>query len=463
MNTARAAGLVLGAALLFEPALALALKPSVAIAPIRGRKRAQPKKLERGIRFGLKSVGARAIGAKTVKKVARRADLEPDSSDAAEAVGAGYIVVIKLKRQRKRTVAKAELVRAEDGRVVKKAVRRYRSAKGALKSGKAIGKLFGKVAKKLNKKKGAVAQIDEPEAPPPAPPRKVATAVPKDEDPLAPGRPSGGTKRSGSSTKAKAELGPKKKSRNPEDNVFRLSVGAGTQVGSAYTVAVGGEVTGLAYDLNPLFLLSGDIDLFFGGIGPGGLGINANVSFVPVKYQIDVDPPVDPAEPTGRFLNIGGSIRYRWDVVQFGESGRFYVAPLLGVAYHLLSVQDQGENTVVVSWASVNVTGGAQLGVQISEFFTLALEGRVGGVASYNEAPTTTGNSGKGLNTLLGGQARFWISDYLGIYLNGIYEFQRVGLSGEGNRTPFVEDPPLNDATVFSADFKFGTGVMLSL
>ena len=89
--------------------------------------------------------------------------------------------------------------------------------------------------------------------------------------------------------------------------------------------------------------------------------------------------------------------------------------------------------------------------------------GRFGLVLSYGEDPTTTGNDGGGIALMFKGEGRYWVSESFGFFLNGGYDYQRIGLSGTGNRTPFVGDPALNDATVFNGQFRVGTGVLLAI
>lgn len=423
-------------------------KVRVAVANVEGRKAARPAKLERGIRFGIGSVGVAGIPPKALSKAARDVGVKAASPEGARAVAADYLLVVELGYRKRRHIVVAELIRASDGEVVKKVTRRYRSGRAALKVGKAIGKAIGRAAKQLGR--------DQPAPPPPPPPVVVVPPPPPDEPPPPP--PVTLTREDQGTAEVTLERPWKRK--NAEDAYLHVGVGGGMQVASAYTVAVGDTVTGLAYSLSPLFLVSANLTAQIPQIG---LFLGGRFDFAPVKYAIDVVPAVDPAEPSGRFLSAGGLLGYRVLDLEASDSFTFTLAPVIAFGYDSLSVEEQGLNTVVVSWNALDGQAGLRLGFELFDTVTVEVEGRGGLVFGYSEKPTTTGEGASGFNLAVGGRARYWITDLVGVSVDALYGYRRISMEGMGTRTGFMEDPPLMDATIFSADLKLGLGVLLAI
>ncbi len=400
-------------------------EPSVALPTAEGPKTGAPAKLTKALAGGLQAQG---IAVNTVR------DLE-----SAESSGSDFVAILKITKVKKKHTLDVRLNRG-NGTLVKTLRISYKGKADAAAIGAGLAE--------------TLAEVIKAEAPPPAPP--PPKPVVRSEPPPPPPPPTS-TIKPDVATKTEA---PSKVALGREDRLFRLQLGFGTQIASAYTVAVGGEVTGLAYDLSPLLLIDASVLLQIPNLG---LGLDLDFSFVPVKYSIDVDPPVDPSEPGGRFLNVGGDVFYKLRLARFGEGGSFSLTPLLGAGYTSLTVESQGENTVVVSWSAIDAHLGARFGIQISEAAAIELDAKGGLVLAYSEGPTTTGDSGSGLSLRVGGQGRYWLAGPMGLYLSAVYHYQKIGLSGEGTRTPFVGDPELIDASVFSGDFKLSGGVVLAL
>jgi hypothetical protein len=416
----------------------------VAVAKVKGPKKTNPAGFEAGLLQGLEAGGVQTVGVGTVKPGG------PSFTAPAQEVGAGFVVVTELRYAKKKRFATVRLF-AADGQELKGVRTSYRQPAGAKAAAVKVGKELGAIAA-AKAAEAAPARPAKPvvaAAPPPAaaaPPPSPA-AVPKDEAPAAgeaetPRRSGGGG------------LGDK------EDGIVRLSAGIGTQLGSAYTVAVGGDVTGLAYTLSPLLLVSANVVVRAPRLGLGGeLWLN----FVPVKFLVDVDPPVVPRDPGGRFFDLGGAVSYRLNLAELGSSGALYLTPLVGVGYSSMTAQGQGDNTVVVSYSGIDVQGGLRVGVAPTEDLVFELEARGGVVLAYSEGPTTTGESGAGFNMKVGGQVRYWFTDMFGAYVNAGYAYQRMSMTGMGTRVGFVDDPTLLDATVFNGDFKLSSGLHVSL
>jgi hypothetical protein len=440
--------------------LALAPEPAdasekvrVAVAKVRGRRAAKPDRLENGIKNGISQSGAQPIASGALAKAARGVGVKANSAEGARAASADYLVTVKLSLRRKKFNAAVELIRASDGEVVERMERTF-AGRGALAAGRAIGKRLGSKAVELGRPE-AVAEAPPTrviEPPPPEralePPPPVASGIEPKED-------------EDDEVTAKTEIEPSSGKRSGrEDGYLRASLAGGSQLASAYTVVVGGEPTGLAYSLTPLFLANANVVVRIPQIG---LFFGARVDFAPVKYQIDVDPPVDPAEPTGQFLSAGGTIGYEVLDLDLTESVRLRLSPMVGIGWDSLSVQSQGDNTIVLSWSAINANGGLDVSLILFDSLVIAAEGRGGYVFSYSEKPTTTGEGGSGVDVLGGLSVRYWLIDLFGIYLDATYEYMRIGMSGEGTRVRFMEDDPIVDAAIFSADFKVGLGVMIGI
>lgn len=240
--------------------------------------------------------------------------------------------------------------------------------------------------------------------------------------------------------------------------MFRFRVSGGTQLASSYAVSVGGVATGLEYDLGVVPLVQADFQFALVDIG---LGARADFSFSPVSFVVDVTPVVQPREPSGWFISAGGHLFYDIDLVKWGESGRFAIAPLVGGGVSLLEVDSQGVNAVVVGYNAIDVFGGARFIVQLSQDFAIEAEGRGGYVLSFTEDPTTTGADADGFTIQAGLAARYWLLPWLGMSLDSTYRQMEINFTGLGTRAGFVGDPILEDASISIRDVKVALGVVV--
>jgi hypothetical protein len=399
---------------------------------------AAPVKIAVPVPAGKKSSGAAKVRSALV------AALNEQGAKAVTNGDADFEIRLTVKKApKKRFVAEAQLL-GNDGKVVK-TVRATYGKGGAAKAGSELGTALGRAAV-AERDRGAAEvkapRLDSTPPPPPPPPPPMTRIEPKDEAPT-----------------LKTE-GRGNKPKSGEDQLLRLSLGGGTQMLSAYTVAVDGQVTGLAYELSPLLLLTGAARVHVPGTG---LLIGAFVSFVPVQYSVVVDPPVDPAQPKGRFLSIGGELGYELALSQWDDGGRFVLTPLLAGTWASMGVDSQGDNSVVLSYSGLDLLGGVRLGVLPTAALALEADLRGGLIVGYKESPTTTGASASGIALRFGGGARYWVNELFGLYLSVGYHFRQVGFSGSGSRVGFFGDPQLVDATVFSGDLQAQAGVHLAL
>jgi hypothetical protein len=452
---------MIGAAILTSiPLAARATDVAVAVA---GPKASGAEKLDSKIRAQLIARDLEVISEKALAKAAKKIDDEAASEAAAKEAGADLLIVVSVKKVKKKFTATATLVDLSSGRTLKTAKRSYKKASSAGAIGDLLGTELGEAAAAFTPgpRTGPDEEPDE------QPRSKVIR--PKDEETPAQAKPAEPA-RSTPAITPKDEEKPAEAARtsisaarrgNGEDKVLSIWLGGGSQIASAYTVAVGAQVTGLAYDLTPLMLLDAGVGVQIPGIG---LGFELGLAFVPVKYQIDVDPAVDPAAPKGSFFDVGGSIFYELVLSEFGEgnASRFFLTPQLGFSYASLSVEDQEPYAVVLSSSMVAPWGGAKAGLVLGDL-AFELEGRFKLVVSYSEAPVETGSDGGGSGVFIGAGARYWVSDNFGMVVRAGYDFARVSFAGEGTRTPFVDDPPLLDASAFTSSLRASVGVILAL
>ncbi|MCK6549384.1 hypothetical protein L6R52_26310 [Myxococcota bacterium] len=397
-------------------------------------------KLEKQLEATLTGAGHEVVGDATLAKAAKKVKAAKTSVKAAREAGAEWLVTIKVTKGKKGFSVEAKLVEVATDRAVSTAERSYAKPAGAGAAGEAIGRELVAAIKEDEEAKAAeearskVITPPEEEVPPtPAIEEKKAEVEPEPE----PDRPSG----------------------TGEGKMLRFHAGAGSQVASAYTVSVGDAATGLAYDLSPLLLVEAGARFL---VPKTGLSLGVEFAFVPVKYDIQVEPAVTPTDPGGSFMDLALTVAYQLELAKLGAKGSLYVAPLLGFRYTALSVDEQTPYAVVVSSTLLAPEAGVLFGVGLG---ALAIEAhaKVDLAVSYEETPVTTGADGSGLGLDVGATGRLWFGDLLGAYLGLGYDFAKVSLSGTGTRTRFVDDPELVDASISTGNLRVGVGVLVAL
>ena len=416
-------------------------EPAVALPRARGPKAAGLRALEAPVKDALKKGGFTIISGKPLARAAKAAGTPPTTVAAAKEAGADFIVVITAKKVKRSYVAELEAIAVQDERAVHSASESYRNRKLAKRAG-------AKLARGLAEALREAAVVEEAPAPEPVVttpvvPRDEMPEVEEERPPVAP------------VAAAEAEVGP---SRSGDAPLLRLTVLGGSQATSAYAVVVGGAATALAYNLTPLFLIGGVLRFDVPGTG---IGIEAEAMFSPVRYALEVEPPVDPADPGGRFLDFGGIVVYHLDLGNDGREG-LALEPLIGVHYASLSVDEQSR-PVVLSWNALEPQLGTKVLFGATEDFELELDLRFRWIASYSESPRTTGEGGSGIGFRAGGGGRYWLSREFGIGLSAAYDYSNVSLSGTGDRPRFENDPELVDASVASSNLRVGLAAILAL
>ncbi|MFO0724791.1 MAG: hypothetical protein U1E65_13500 [Myxococcota bacterium] len=233
--------------------------------------------------------------------------------------------------------------------------------------------------------------------------------------------------------------------------MFEIAAGAGTRIGGAYSVVVGGNATHLAYRVDPLLAIAASVRF---NIPSTGLGVEARLRLSPVKYNLGgvlgpTGAAVDPAQPSGMFLDVGGTVYYRLALSGYTEDHPTGVAlePLLGFALESASVADQNP-AVVLSTSALVPHAGVRGLFRVAEPFELVVDARLRLPLGTSESPTKTGDPGIGFGVSVGGGARFWLAPFLGVGADVAYDYASVSFSGTGTRVRFSSDPELTNASV---------------
>lgn len=433
---------------------------SVVVQEIDAPKSCGAEKIDQAMRVAAVEAGLKIVTDKALQRAAKNLPSGAGAKELARGAGGDLLLAVSIRKVGKKFVAKAELTLVETGQALVSVKKAYRRAAEA----SAIG---GEIAREVFERWKANAANSESAAKGGRGGTSKVAVVPKDEVGVGASQEGGPGARAEGGEKA-SESGPVRRGASPpssplfgESRMIRFSLGGGSQLRSAYTVTVGGQATGLAYTLSPLVLLEAGASVT---IPDTGVALELAFSFVPVKYEIDVDPAVDPRRPGGRFIDIDGRVSYRFDLIELGSSRDevLFVEPTLGVSYSSLTVQAQKPFAVIVSSSALAPAAGARFGVALGALvFEAIARGLL--ILSYSEEPDQTGESGGGIGLEVGAGAQYWISTNLGLFVGLGYEYARISLSGQGTRTPFVDDPVLEDATVFHGDIKASAGALFGV
>ena len=477
----------------------------VAVAPAKGPKRASPAKLTEGAVAGLNANGMLVVAGRRYRKIARKAGVSMRRPKAAAAAGAEYLVTLKVTRSRKKYFVTAKLLNTA-GKVIKTQRAKYRRSKNARRTGVRLGRQLAEAIKVGPKKVASVRRTKKRRTDKAIRP---TTEVRSSRDALSDseasrssssGRPPARSdvrrrsrrKKTGAAalaqpdatmrssaldarrTRSAATAGPgatavatePRTATSPEDSVFRIRVSAGSRLASSYDVTVDGQDTGLSYALSPIPLFEADVHFQL-----RKWGARLELGLAPVSYDINVDPEVEPSDPSGLFVGVGGHAFYEFTLGRIGRQGRLTLSPLLGAGYQALSVDAQVAaelstpmtRSVVVSYTAIDVMVGARSRLLLSDRLAVEADVRAGFLVSYSESPVETGQDGGGFSIQAGAAGRYWLLSSLGIGVDVGYRFQQVGLSGAATRIGFEDDPELTDASISNGDLRLTAGVVVSL
>ncbi len=249
---------------------------------------------------------------------------------------------------------------------------------------------------------------------------------------------------------ADAELSKTKSAR-----AFVLGLEAGSQAATSYSVSVGDTSTRLTYALSPLLLLG-----VRGRLAVDPVAISFDVAVVPVRYALDIDPPITPADPSGLFF--AGAAEVVLPVALSGEGDRgVRFVPGLGFGLELLSVEEQSQPVVIgASALGPHVAVGLEvLGADLD----LGVKIRGRWLLSYSEAPVKTGEFAGGFGLEARGDARYWVADSLALTFGVGFRMHSVSMSGAGDRLRLQDDPELVDASVGGSSLGLSFGVAYAL
>ncbi len=450
-------------ALLGAPSAALAA-PSVAVAKGKGPKKAAVAQVASALKKALAADGLEIVDAKPAGKKGK-VDVK-----LARAVGATFLVVVDADDAKKKFRAQVEVLRVEDGSSI-------HSATSDPYAGKADA---AKVARALSA--GVIAAIndaaaaEEPRAVEAPKPKERPVSKPREEvdeprraepgtTPIASGgdEPDDPEPAPRAVPKDEAKPAPESKAGKGSSGalpMFEVSVGAGTQASTAYTVLVGGTPTALAYTLSPLFLLDVGARV---QIPSTALGVELAFSFSPVKFALDTNPPVTPSEPGGSFLELGGAVGWRFWLSGDGTRREgFAIEPLVGLRYESLSVDAQ-DRAIVLGASAIVPHFGVRALLGVSDALVFGADARLRLPLGYSESGgAVTGESGSGFGLAFGGSARFWIVESFGLGANLTYTYTSISFTGAGTRQLFATDPTLVDASVASSSLRLTVGALIA-
>ncbi|MEM7679184.1 MAG: hypothetical protein AAF449_24665, partial [Myxococcota bacterium] len=350
----------------------------IAVTRAVGPKRSAPKKLTAGVIAGLRKSGFSVVAGRRLRRRAAKAGLSARNPRLASSVGATYWLNMRVKRRKKKYIVVAKLYDAA-GRLRHQRKGRYRKGRSARRSGVILGKKLATwISREETSKVSSLAQSAARASPRRSeashPPRPLVAPLRREATDLSPATPSQSSVASVTPSRFAPDTG--------ELNTWRFRLTAGTQVASTYAVAVADADTGLTYALNPIPVLVADLAFDWPG---SGWGAGGDFTFSPVSFAIDVQPPLDPAEPSGALLGASGHIFYEATLARFGRS-RLLAAPLLGVEYSNTSVQSQGERSVLLSSTALDVHAGGRFRWIITSRFAVESEVRVGWLVDYSES-----------------------------------------------------------------------------
>ena len=266
---------------------------------------------------------------------------------------------------------------------------------------------------------------------------------------------SGGS--SGSDATASTTTEPKAEGEEKQD-FFRGAILGGSGLLHTYDISTSGlDSSGLSYRLDPVALFGAEIQVLLPELPVSVLG---RIAFSPLQFKISVDNmDVDP-QPKGSIIDIGFNFNLHLPVSGSGRSA-YEVLPNVGLRITTLSV---GTHTADIILSSTAIT--PFLGLSFRMPFTEALIATIdvdgGLVASYTEDPKDSGDSGLGFQIGAGLNAKYWISDLIGIAFATRFDMQSVGRDGLGSRTrPKGEN--LTDPTITTKDLRASLGVAVRL
>ena len=456
---------------------------TVAVPNFKGKSKKVKAKVARAIRAELRAADYSVLGPKSLKKAARIAGTGVRSLEAAREGGAAVLILGKVSGRKKKKVA-VRVLDVANGQEITSFERKLKSSKRAKKLGKSLGR---KIAKAIEE------HLENQNEAPVSKPRVISAgndsnnSAPSetstdDEFPDEnkadefPDESSSSRVRSSEATNSSSSVIPKDEIEETEtpqkrprvlvvsdddteksdaDNEpdlapkestgsnrlgLQIDLEGGLLARHQYTVSVGNYATGLSYGLAGIPSLGGRLSY----TSPfAGLGIDVYGYFEPFAYNVAaVVPALDPVNPSGDFINLGGSVHWNLKL-----SSSFALRTLLGVEQTSMSVQEQftaetmQPSSVVLSWTSLRPFLGVMGTISLLKgHLDLSFNTAYKLVSSYTEQPFFTGEFSSGYDVVAGTGVRYWFNSTLGGFIRAEYEYKHVAFEGEGNRLLFDSD-----------------------
>jgi hypothetical protein len=245
--------------------------------------------------------------------------------------------------------------------------------------------------------------------------------------------------------------------RAPTDLV-RATVQGGAGVLHTFDLdSADGRRSRLSYQLDPLALISGEVEVLIPVVNTG---VFARAAFSPVRYQVNIGRSSD--EPTGSILDLVFGLKLHLTLTGEGREA-VQLSPMAGLRLGILGVSDHPSNLILGSTSVAPFLGG-ELSLPLTEAFEALVALEVGLVVGYSETPSQSKNGefGSGLSFGTGLGLRYWLTDALGIAFDGRFDLRSISLSGRSQRqAPSGED--LSNASIGNRDLRFSVGVALRL
>jgi hypothetical protein len=466
------------------PASADEIDVKVAIPTARGRSAWGTKRLTRSLRKTLaKSLSQRLVPmrafSRALRKVPKKNRRKTEGLAAAgKRAGADYVLAVDITKKGWKYTARARLIRTEDAQVEMDFRSQFFKPKSEAKDrGRRIAaRTVRALRERLEQEDGespgefpepAPAEIAEPEPEPEPEPKRAIVRAPerqaqpelKPQPPPEPVRieeppptPPASVTPQPAQTQAQTEPPTTPDSERPF-LIAQLTAGSGL-LHSYEVSAASVPKSGLSYSLAPVSLVALEAEVLLSSVGIGVLG---RASFSPVRFQVNVGDEVS-AEPAGSIFDAAGAVRIHF---LLGQETPAELVPMLGLRLSSVSVEENVANFVVASQSVIPF-----LGLALELPLTEALEARLGFeggfVASFSEEPLGGGELDGGFS--LGGNLglRFWLSEAIGVAVDGRYDQETIDLKGRPERQ-VPENEDLANASIGTQDLRASIGLALRL
>ncbi|MBI2377032.1 MAG: hypothetical protein HYV07_23730 [Deltaproteobacteria bacterium] len=391
----------------------------------------------------------------------RQAELRPKAKavDAGKKAKAHFVVVLAPKTKKDKGSVKVDLFDVSTGEKLKSQKASWKNAKEAAKSGSSLGELFAGaiLAAQVG---GGEAQEPEPK---PRAPIVLAPTAPEEEPAPDPEPPRPVLKDEiDSPVVADPVIGPiEEETARPEPTSEGegrrsfISLEIGSQASTSYTVSVGEASTRLGYSLSPLLMLGAR-----GRFELEPIEIAASLAAVPVKYVLDIDPPITPPDPSGLFFLGSAHVGFPLTLSGEGRKGiRF--TPSVGFGIELLDVEEQSQ-PIVLSSSALGPELGLGLAVDGESLdLGLLMLGRL--IVGFGESPNKSGEFAGGIAAGISAEGRYWLTSAIAVSLGVGFRFHSVSLSGNADRLRLQDDPELVDAKLGGSSLSVGVGFVYAL